>query len=104
MPDRDRRPVMLLISFAVQYLPWALVPRGTYIYHYFPAVPFIILCITLMVDYVMARSRRAGVWIVVVLSVLAGALFVAFFPYISGVRVSTAWLDAMRWLPNWLFY
>jgi dolichyl-phosphate-mannose--protein O-mannosyl transferase len=57
-----------------------------------------------MVDYVMARSRRAGVWIVVVLSVLAGALFVAFFPYISGVRVSTAWLDAMRWLPNWLFY
>ncbi|MGI6725994.1 MAG: phospholipid carrier-dependent glycosyltransferase [Christensenellales bacterium] len=104
MQGRDRRPMILLISFAVQYLPWALVPRGTYIYHYFPAVPFIILCKTLMTNYVMARNKKAGVWIVIVLSALAGALFVAFFPYISGVRVSTAWLDAMRWLPNWLFY
>lgn len=42
--ERDERPALLLISFSAQFLPWMLVPRGTYIYHYFPSVPFIILC------------------------------------------------------------
>ena len=42
---------MLVIAFAAQYLPWMLVPRGTYIYHYFPSVPFIILCTGLIFEY-----------------------------------------------------
>ena len=101
---RDARPVMLLIAFLAQYLPWVLVPRGTYIYHYFPSVPFIILCMVLMTDYLYSRNRKAArlVWIIV--TVLAGVLFIAFFPYISGVRVSTSWLDAMKWLPGWLYF
>lgn len=46
----DMRPAILLIGLAAQYVPWTLVPRGTYIYHYFPSVPFIILCIALSLD------------------------------------------------------
>ena len=100
----DRRPLILLVAFLAQYLPWVLVPRGTYIYHYFPSVPFIILCMTLMMDYLYDWHKKAAKITGIALVVIAGALFVAFFPYISGVRVSTAWLEAMRWLPNWLYY
>jgi len=39
-----------------------------------------------------------------VLMVLAAGMFVGLFPYISGVRVSTAWLEAMRWPSKWLTY
>ena len=46
----DMRPAILLIGLAAQYVPWTLVPRGTYIYHYFPSIPFIILCIALALD------------------------------------------------------
>ena len=35
---------------------------------------------------------------------LAGVLFIAFFPYISGITASKAWLDAMKWFPGWLYY
>ncbi len=101
---RDRRPVMLLIAFAAQYLPWILVPRGTYIYHYFPSVPFIILCITLLVSYLMTRNQKTAKALTVALPLTALILFIAFFPYLSGVRVPTAWLDAMKWFPNWLYY
>ena len=96
--------LMLLIAFLAQYLPWALVPRGTYIYHYFPSVPFIILSTALMVDYLYRLYPRAAKITAIALMVVAAGLFAAFFPYISGVRVSIAWLEAMRWLPNWLYY
>ena len=49
-PQNDTRPAILLIGFAAQFVPWTLVPRGTYIYHYFPSVPFIILAVALCVD------------------------------------------------------
>ncbi|MFN8592123.1 MAG: hypothetical protein U0031_11755 [Thermomicrobiales bacterium] len=31
--------VVLLIGFTGQWLPWALSPRGTFVYHFMPAVP-----------------------------------------------------------------
>ena len=30
----DAVPAMLLLGFLAQYLPWVLVPRSTFIYHY----------------------------------------------------------------------
>ena len=100
----DPRPMMLLISFAAQFLPWLLVPRGTYIYHYFPSVPFIILCAVTMLFYWSRVKPKAARRVTVALCALAAALFVVFFPYLSGVRVSTAWLQAMQWFPNWLYF
>ena len=100
----DPRPALLLILFAAQYLPWMLVPRGTYIYHYFPSVPFIILCTGLCLDQLSERWRKAGLIALVVLLTAALALFIAFFPYASGVAVPQRWLDAMKWFPNWLWY
>lgn len=100
----DMRPGLLIISFLAQYLPWILVPRGTYIYHYFPAVPFIILCTVQVLYYCGLRHRKRALVTAVCLAALAGLLFAAFFPYVSGLRVSKAWLDAMQWFPNWLYY
>ena len=61
----DMRPAILLISFAAQYMPWVLVPRGTYIYHYFPSVPFIILCTAYVLEqlsgwFMAYAGQRAG--------------------------------------------
>lgn len=100
----DDRPYILLIGFLAQYLPWVLVPRGTYIYHYFPSVPFIILCIAVLLDKLSEFFPRTIKIIGIVLPAIAFALFVAFFPYISGVRVSTQWLSMMQWFPRWLYF
>lgn len=100
----DDRPFLLLVGFAAQYVPWMLVPRGTYIYHYFPSVPFIILCVVLALDWLSTYRMRLAKAIGITLVVLSLVLFVAFFPYLSGVRVSTAWLDAVKWFPNWIYY
>lgn len=101
---RDIWPAMLLISFLAQYLPWVLVPRGTYIYHYFPSVPFIILCAVYALNALHAKHKRLGTGVTLAYIGLAAALFVAFFPYASGIRTDVTWLEAMRWFPNWLYY
>lgn len=100
----DHRPALIILAFAAQYLPWVLVPRGTYIYHYFPAVPFIIMCIVLVFDRFQDRFGRRAVLAAAAYLALVLLMFVAFFPYMSGLRVPTWWLDAMKWFPNWLYY
>ncbi len=105
----DMRPAMLIISFAAQYLPWVLVPRGTYIYHYFTSVPFIILCIVMCFEYLFEQSKHAVmkkiVWgIIAAFCVAALVLFVAFYPYASGMMTDMRWLRAMQWFSGWIYY
>ena len=100
----DPRWALLLICFAAQYLPWVLVPRGTYIYHYFPSVPIIILCALKCLDAFSEKHEKAGRIAVTSLLIIAALLFIGFFPYASGVTVPRRWLDLMKWFPNWLWY
>jgi dolichyl-phosphate-mannose--protein O-mannosyl transferase len=106
----DPRWALLIICFAAQYLPWILVPRGTYIYHYFPSIPFIILCTALCLDWLSEKYPRTARGLLVTLLCAAAVLFIAFFPYASGVAVPQKWLDAMSWFSNpqtgwkWLWY
>lgn len=122
-------PQLLIVIFAAQYIPWTLVPRGTYIYHYFACVPVICLALMCLLEWAdeAMRSRRtvrtadAGtavqneskqaakkislftiVLIVYLVLVLAG--FIAYFPYASGITVSERWLDAVQIMRNWLWH
>ena len=89
----------LLVAYASLYLPWIFVGRTTFIYHYFPCVPFVILMITYMFKHVaILRSQRA---IVIYLSV-AFFLFVAFYPVLSGRPVKKAYVGTiLSWSPAW---
>ncbi|MBR1835702.1 MAG: hypothetical protein IJ783_00280, partial [Kiritimatiellae bacterium] len=51
---------ILLLCYFVQLLPWILVPRGTYIYHYFPCVPFLVLAILLSLDTLADRGAKTA--------------------------------------------
>ena len=39
-----------------------------------------------------------------VLGVAAVVLFIAFYPYASGLEVSRDWLAQMNWFKNWMWY
>ncbi|MBP3719942.1 MAG: hypothetical protein J6J41_01280, partial [Clostridia bacterium] len=90
----DTNLVFLLIGFLAQYLPWTLVPRGTYIYHYFASVPFLIIAITLGAEQLLAKHSRTGKVFITVFLALAFAAFILFFPYVTGILAPVSWLDA----------
>ncbi len=95
--DMLRVAAMLLIGFAAQYVPWMLVPRSTYIYHYFASVPFIILCMGQCALWGFRGREKLGRWVCVGYLLLTLIAFIGYFPFASGVPMSIGWAEAMQW-------
>lgn len=95
--SRDPRYIFIFIGLLAQYLPWVLVPRGTYIYHYFASLPFLMLSIALCFDqYTDSRYLKAAGRISIAFILIAAAGFVLLFPYASGIGSPASWLDIGR--------
>ena len=83
----------LLIGLLAQYLPWVLVPRGTYIYHYFASVPFLILALALCLDWKAEKAQTALRIAAAVFLFIAAGMFVILLPYATGIAAPVWWLD-----------
>jgi len=92
----------LLIAYAAQYLPWVFIDRPTFIYHYFPSVPFVVLLIVFCLkNYVHPRFPKM-VW---AYAGLVLGLFVLFYPVLSGMTISTSFGETfLRWFPPWVLF
>ena len=91
----DVRFMFVLIGLLAQYLPWVPVPRGTYIYHYFASLPFLMSSVCLCFDW-KTESRKAGILNICLISaviITAAVFFILLFPYASGMNVADTWLD-----------
>jgi len=88
----------LLIAYAVQFLPWAFITRLTWIYHYFPSVPFVVLIITWFFKRYVHRT-----WITYAYCILVFVLFVLFYPVLAGHPMNVNFVHTfLRWLPGWV--
>lgn len=99
----NRTRAFILLGFAAQYLPWVLVPRSTFIYHYFASVPFIILATVSALKTMARYSRRRARAAACVLLFAALVLFIAFYPLESGLPTLRAYAQYLRWF-NWYNY
>jgi dolichyl-phosphate-mannose--protein O-mannosyl transferase len=101
--SKDKRMLFVLIGLAAQFLPWVMVPRTTFIYHYFASVVFITMAIGFVLEHFSAQGGwKAKLYIPAV--AVAIVLFVWFYPVISGHMVSNAWADTTKWLPSWVLF
>ncbi|QUC68008.1 phospholipid carrier-dependent glycosyltransferase [Aristaeella hokkaidonensis] len=89
----DFRFSFILIGFLAQYLPWVLVPRGTYIYHYFASLPFIMTAIAVCFDQDDPKYKLYFRIFAAVYAAAAAVFFLILFPYACGLNVCTEWLD-----------
>ncbi len=99
---RDRTAIFLFIAYMAQYLPWCLITRTTYMYHYFPSVPFIVM----MIGYAMMKlvgdspKRRRVAYFYVAAAV---GLFLFFYPVLSGYPIEKQWVyDHLQWFDTWV--
>lgn len=97
---RDSISLFLVFAYLVQYVPWMLVPRCTFAYHYFPSVPFV----TLMIGYTLycfIGDRKKKRYFAYLYCAAAFALFLMFYPVLSGQPVSADYVnDGLKWLLN----
>src|SRR5690606_17897062 len=92
-----------LVAYLSLYVPWTLVPRLTFLYHYFPMVPFLILFIVYLLKNLTERYKH-GRWISIAYLIVAGLLFVMFYPVLSGMVVDKDYVNyGLRWFMSWIF-
>ena len=92
--DNNEQYSFILIGLLAQYLPWVLVPRGTYIYHYFASLPFLMLSLCLcFTGFGKNKSEKARKALAVIFVLVSAVFFIILFPYASGMNVSPDWLN-----------
>jgi dolichyl-phosphate-mannose-protein mannosyltransferase len=102
--QKDRTMNFILIAAASQYLPWILIPRLTFIYHYFSTVPFMMLCIVYVFKYFKDRDPDTK-YIIYGYLVIVVVLFIMFYPIMSGMVVSKDYVSRfLRWRSTWYFF
>ena len=97
---RDRVSQYILLGYLAQLLPWVLVPRLTFAYHYFPCTVFLALALGRCFD-LMERNVKKGRAYVGRFVLLSLAVFILFYPNLAGVPVRSGILRS--WLPTWPF-
>lgn len=100
---RDRTAAFIFAGYLAQLLPWILITRLTFEYHYFPCTVFLIL--SLGYTFKLLRSgNRHWKWYVGGFVGVSAALFVLFYPALSGMIVDNALATKLLgWLPTWPF-
>ena len=102
--DRDGKSAFIVIGYLAQLLPWVLVTRLTFAYHYFPSSVFMLLALC----HVWERLKQQGIFrwqrsMYAVTGVCAG-LFVAYYPVLTGLRTAVWYTRGfLRWFPSWPF-
>jgi dolichyl-phosphate-mannose--protein O-mannosyl transferase len=100
---KDIQMSVVFVAVAFQYLPWAFVPRITFIYHFFSSVPFIIFCIVYCIK-TLTDSFPKAVYAAWGYLAVVFALFVMFFPVLSGLEVSRDYVNNwLHWVDGWNF-
>jgi len=99
---RDKYMGLVLVAFIFQYAPWVLVARSTYIYHFFSSVPFIILFIVYTIKNLLEAKVINRPAVYAYLGAVM-ALFVLYYPILSGLAVSTNYTQALRLFTSWVW-
>lgn len=86
-----RGTFIVILGICANFLPWLLVTRCTFAYHFFATVPFIIFAAVYVLKYFEDRNPKLApikwVWLCA-----AVVLFAMFYPAISGVPASTEYI------------
>jgi dolichyl-phosphate-mannose-protein mannosyltransferase len=105
LKKKDKTVLFLFIAMCANYVPWMLIARLTFIYHFFAMLPFMIFCIVYVIRHVKESNPRSNLDPLVYsyYAVVLG-LFIMFYPILSGATVSRSYVDyTLKWFSSWVF-
>jgi dolichyl-phosphate-mannose--protein O-mannosyl transferase len=97
----DPAVIFIVVVFAFAWLPFVFVGRAAYIYHYYNAVPMLCLAITYFINRYW--SKPYGKAFAIIVFAAAVAMFVLFYPVISGAPTTLEYAKTLKWFPSWYF-
>ena len=83
---KDRAFAVVFVGILAGLLPWALVTRCVFLYHYFSTIPFMML-LTLQLLYYVEKQYPRTAWLKWVWLVASVIVFLLMLPAVSGIPV-----------------
>ena len=89
--------IFILFAFLGLYLPYIFVGRLMFIYHFYYAVPFLILSIIYLFQNLITKETILYIYMVIVV-----VLFLIYYPVLSGYEVAKWYVDEyLVWFKGW---
>ena len=93
--------IFITAVFFFSWIPYILISRVTFIYHFYVSAPFLCLASAYFINkYWQTKWGKAAA---IILFVAVIVLFAVFYPVISGAPVSISWIHKLKWFPSWFF-
>ena len=101
---RDNSMTVVLVGILAAYLPWVLISRLTFIYHFFACVPFLVLCIVYWIRRIEEKTPSHRRWTYLYAATVL-LLFGLFYPILSGTEIYVSYADGvLKWFHGWVFH
>ena len=84
---------MVIFSYLVFFVPWALSPRIMFLYHYLPSIPFLAIAM----GFFLKKTPKA----IIPFFLVAGVLLIYFFPHWTGITIPQGVDKSYYWFPSW---
>ena len=99
--ERDPASLFILSAFSFQWLPYALLSRPLFLYHYYMNVPILCLATAIFLREIFSKGKLKPVILVYLLVTVY--LFATFYTVISGNPVPADLVYSLRWFNSWKF-
>ena len=95
-------PVLFIPAFFFfQWVPYILISRVTFIYHFYVNVPFLCLATAYFISkYWSSKWMKIAAVVYFAATVV---MFGLFYTVISGTPASESWIDSLKWFDGWVF-
>ena len=87
-------PIFLIIMILTSLLPYALITRVMFLYHYFPTLPFVMLGIVFLMSK-LPNNKKTNIGIIIYMTLVA-AFFIMYYPAISGVKTNPDYIKFLQ--------
>ena len=97
----DFSAIFIVVVYLFSWLPYIFIGRATYIYHYYLSVPLLCLALTYFINKYWHKPLGKVAAIAIFTSTVA--MFLAFYPVISGAPASSDYIHNLKWFSSWFF-
>jgi dolichyl-phosphate-mannose-protein mannosyltransferase len=97
--NKNKALLFIILAIAVNTIPWIIIKRESFYYHFIPILPFVILSLGYFMQMLIKKYRLTA--IVVICIILATGFFIWFWPMINGIPMPFASYNDRIIFPSW---
>lgn len=82
---KNKALLFILVAIVVNTIPWMIISRESFYYHFIPIIPFVI--VSLGYSLYLAYKKLKLKFIVIIIFLLALSFFVWYWPLLNGIKI-----------------